>query len=606
MMPDAKISNLPASPTLTDSAIIIAVQGGVAESTTLQQIRSGATGNLVAFPGDPVQQTTVGAVGPGGAPGNATPNTVLYRDVPRYGVTLSGPGPGFAQVWTLGSPGAAAGNISFGAGTTWGAWTTGTNNFGVGVNVFEALTTGSDNIAIGVDTFKASSTTSRAIAIGYSALGTGAAADETIAIGRNTARKGVTGARNTLVGESFVETTASTDNTAVGYQALRIQGGAYTGTANTAIGHQAINNPTTASNNVAIGNSAFTAATTGSRNVAIGPSALGGAGSAAVNDVVALGHGAMSGGGSGSQNIAIGTTVMNSASFTGSRNVGIGQQTLQVATTGNDNTVIGASAMPTVTTYDRGTHVGGSTNAGTTLTAALATSLGYNIQVGTDAAAIGTNTASNGTGSVAIGTDSGGTGANSTVTNMFLIGTASHTSTVLGRAQRVAGTGTSLAKVGGSLGQNFTTLGNTAGGGAENTIASYPITANTWAADGQRIVIRYGGTYSATAGNKQLRVTVGGNEIFNSSALATNAGAWFIETVIVRTSATTLRCFTRYLSNAPTAAANTVRQQYTQVTVVDITANTINANLLALSSGGGSAANDVVHTMSYTRWLPEA
>lgn len=102
-------------------------------------------------------------------------------------------------------------------------------------------------------------------------------------------------------------------------------------------------------------------------------------------------------------------------------------------------------------------------------------------------------------------------------------------------------TGT-IAKVGGVIYNSITQAGNV--GTGEDDLFLYEVPANTLAADKSTIVAFAAGTFGANANNKRIRVRFGGTAIYDTTALALNAGDWFIEVQIIRTGASTQKCVT--------------------------------------------------------------
>lgn len=94
-----------------------------------------------------------------------------------------------------------------------------------------------------------------------------------------------------------------------------------------------------------------------------------------------------------------------------------------------------------------------------------------------------------------------------------------------------------IAKVGGVIHTNITTTGNV--GGGEDDLFLYELPSNILAADKASIHTIASGTFAANANNKRLRVKFGGTNIFDSTALALNAGDWRLDIQVFRTSSAT-------------------------------------------------------------------
>jgi uncharacterized ubiquitin-like protein YukD len=110
-------------------------------------------------------------------------------------------------------------------------------------------------------------------------------------------------------------------------------------------------------------------------------------------------------------------------------------------------------------------------------------------------------------------------------------------------------TGT-IAKVGGVIYNSVTQAGNV--GTGEDDLFLYEIPANTLAADKATIVAFAAGTFAANANNKRIKVKFGGTNIYDTTALALNAGDWYIECQIMRTAGSTQKCITTFRSSNAT------------------------------------------------------
>lgn len=163
--------------------------------------------------------------------------------------------------------------------------------------------------------------------------------DNNLIIGRNTAL--TTGAKfNVFIGEaagSTASTTATDNNTAVGYHALQDLAA---GNANTAVGSLAGKDISSGTNNTVVGYNALSTLTTGSSCTAIGDTCLTNNLSGGAN--TGVGYGALFST-TGANNTALGTT----AGFTGTAN-----------TTGTSNTYIGYSAQTNGAAYTNSTAIG--------------------------------------------------------------------------------------------------------------------------------------------------------------------------------------------------------------------------------------------------------
>lgn len=99
-----------------------------------------------------------------------------------------------------------------------------------------------------------------------------------------------------------------------------------------------------------------------------------------------------------------------------------------------------------------------------------------------------------------------------------------------------------IAKVGGVINSSVTQTGNV--GTGEDDLFLFEVPANTLAADKASLYAVASGTFAANANNKRIRVRFGGTSIFDTTALALNAGDWQIETRIFRTGTSSQKCVT--------------------------------------------------------------
>ena len=218
-------------------------------------------------------------------------------------------------------------------------------------------------------------------------------------------------ANNSLVvGHSTLPASGSSDNTALGFQALDAL---TTGNQNTAVGSSAATAITEAESNVAIGYQALQSATTSGQNVAIGDNALSSEDTAT------------------NPSIAIGFRALLSQNGTGD-NVGIGESAGASISSGANNVLVGNSAGGSLVGASKNTAIGHSALAAETT--GTSTAVGYNALLvsngGTSNAAFGStagNNVSTGDFNTLIGESAGGTIA--TGSSNVCIGRRADTST---------------------------------------------------------------------------------------------------------------------------------------------------------------------------------
>ena len=246
---------------------------------------------------------------------------------------------------------------------------------------------GTDNVALG-DTALDTTTGSYNTAIGSKALTANTSGITNSALGVQALEANTTGSDNTSMGGSSLRyNTTGTHNTAMGRDALRSN---TTASNNTAVGYQAAYSNTTGDRHVALGYSALKDNTTGYRNNAIGYLALTtnttgfqnnalGVNALRYNTTgtnnVAIGHEAGLSNTTGAGNSAVGKTTLQS-NTTGANNTAVGLQALNGNTTAADNTAVGMNALVTNTTGASNTAVGRSALQEST-TASNNTAVGY-------------------------------------------------------------------------------------------------------------------------------------------------------------------------------------------------------------------------------------
>lgn len=143
---------------------------------------------------------------------------------------------------------------------------------------------------------------------------------------------------NTALGnDALGSSTAGTNNTAVGYLALQVNGGLN----NTAVGQSALIANTTGDNNTAVGAGALDSNTTGIQNTAVGRFAL--KSNTIADNNTAFGYAALDSNTTGDSNTAVGFGVLASNS-TGINNTALGYNSGATNTTGSSNVFIGASS----------------------------------------------------------------------------------------------------------------------------------------------------------------------------------------------------------------------------------------------------------------------
>lgn len=139
------------------------------------------------------------------------------------------------------------------------------------------------NVSLGVNALDPTSVRNRNTVIGAEAMYLNTASDDNTAVGYQALRAG-SGARNVAIGNNSLQNTTGGDNTAVGMQSLQLNTSGNnnvatgrlslyqnsTGYANTAVGMQSLNSNTTGFSNTALGFLSLSTISTGFNNIGIG------------------------------------------------------------------------------------------------------------------------------------------------------------------------------------------------------------------------------------------------------------------------------------------------------------------------------------------------
>lgn len=159
-------------------------------------------------------------------------------------------------------------------------------------------------------------------------------------------------------------------------------------------------------------------------------------------------------------------------------------------------------------------------------------------------------------------------------------------------------TGGAAARVPMVLIRSNTQVGNSAGG-ADSTLWSETIAADTLEFDGDYIKYEATGTFAATANNKRIKIKLGATTVYDSGALAiTAAGDWHLQGVIYRTAANTQKNWgTLTASNLGTL---TPPVDYTTSAEAD------NVSQTFALTGAGTSASDVVFECGIGMYGPQS
>lgn len=157
-------------------------------------------------------------------------------------------------------------------------------------------------------------------------------------------------------------------------------------------------------------------------------------------------------------------------------------------------------------------------------------------------------------------------------------------------------TGTTVARVGGTIHEDFTPVSNS--GTGETNLMTYSVPANTLGTDNDYLEVVAWGEFTAAATNKTVKMYFGSTVIFNTTALAFGASAWRLEARIVRGSATTQVTVTVFSGN--TTLLTTTAQ-------VAAPGETLSGAVTLKCTGQSSAASDEVFQEGFiVKWYPAA
>lgn len=156
-------------------------------------------------------------------------------------------------------------------------------------------------------------------------------------------------------------------------------------------------------------------------------------------------------------------------------------------------------------------------------------------------------------------------------------------------------TGTTVARVGGTIQQDTTPVSNS--GTGETNLMTYSLPANTMGTDEDYLLLDFSGEFVSPTGNSRVRVYFGGTVIFDTTALAFTAGTWRFQAKVTRTSAT------------DQVAVTTFSGDTTLVPVTGRTAapaETMSGAITIKVTGQGAASDEIFQTDSKIQWWPAA
>ena len=156
-------------------------------------------------------------------------------------------------------------------------------------------------------------------------------------------------------------------------------------------------------------------------------------------------------------------------------------------------------------------------------------------------------------------------------------------------------TGTTVARVGGTIHQDTTPVSNS--GTGETNLMTYSLPANTMGTDADYVLLDLSGEFVSPTGNSRLRVYFGSTVIFDTTALAFTTGTWRFQAKVTRTSST------------DQVAVTTFSGDTTLVPVTGRTAapaETMSGAITIKVTGQGAASDEIFQTDSKIQWWPAA
>lgn len=154
-------------------------------------------------------------------------------------------------------------------------------------------------------------------------------------------------------------------------------------------------------------------------------------------------------------------------------------------------------------------------------------------------------------------------------------------------------TGTTVAKVGGTIHEDFTPVSNSST--TETDLMTFSLPANTMGTDNDYLEVVAWGETTAAVSNKTIKMYFGSTVIFNTTALAFGATAWRLEARIIRGSSTTQVTITSFSGN--TALLTTTAQ-------VAAPGETMSGAITIKCTGQGGASDEVFQEGFIVKWYP--
>jgi len=153
-------------------------------------------------------------------------------------------------------------------------------------------------------------------------------------------------------------------------------------------------------------------------------------------------------------------------------------------------------------------------------------------------------------------------------------------------------TGTTTAKVGGTIHENLTPASNS--GTGETDLMTFSLPANTLGTDNDYLTVDAWGEFSAPTGNSRVKLKFGATTIFDSGSLAFTSGAWRIQARIVRGGATSQVTISTWSGSS----------LVTTTAQVAAPAETLSSAVTIKCTGQAAASSEVFQEGFIVRWNP--
>jgi hypothetical protein len=393
--------------------------------------------------------------------------------------------------------------VGYLAGT---ANTSGSSNSAFGRISLTANQTGNFNTALGNNTLAANISGGANIAVGFGALGSNTSGNNNVSVGSNALNSNTISGQNVALGHEALRYYDTSNQVAVGYQALRgnITSALNTGSQNVAVGYQAGLANTSGTANTFVGYAAGSANTSGSYNTAVGQNSL--AANTTGTNNAATGHGTLSLNISGSQNSAFGVLALAS-SANGNSNTALGFAALRYYVSASSQTAVGSSALQGNVTSALNT---GTQNTAIGASAGLANTSGSNNLFAGHNSGVANTTGSQNTFVGSLSGDGNTTGNSNTYLG-YLTDGLSTGSYQIAIGNGVTPTGSNLGAWGGNTNATRTDLGI----GTFTPLARLHV--ETLAAGNMGLYIA--GSASQTADLMEVNATTGGTNYFTITGI---------------------------------------------------------------------------------------